>query len=183
MRPVNSKADFVERYAAGEFGNMSPTWNSLSDFLLSDSNRGLYHIRNRVAGGSTWYNLSPRELQDKWQELCSSGVDPKTLYVSEMCPTQFTILQGEVQRSLSYVDLTYSRVVAPMREALAVETKFASGICAVTLLKWAMDASSFNWLEELFLRYPGHTVEFTCLSVCWGTLPNLNTLFWEVRNY
>jgi len=180
--PVRNKQEFVLRYGNNEFGNCAPTWVSLSDFLQSDY-RGLMHIRNRVAGGPTWYNLSPEDLCRRWGMLIDGGIDPNTLYISAMCPTEKTILQGEVVQSVNHLDLTYSTVVAPMRDALKQSTKFATGIVAVSLLQWAMDGKSYDWLQHLLDNYPGHVVEFTCLSVCWGTVLNCNTLFWEVRLY
>ena len=180
--PVTNKMDFVRRYSCGEFGNHAPTWDTLHEFLASDY-RGLIHIRNRVAGGPTWYNLSPEKVHIQWDKILDSGVNSQTLYLSGMCPTEKTILQGELQQSLDHIDLTYSTVVAPMREALAAETKFAKGIAALSLVQWAMDAPSFDWMQELLDLYPNHVIEFTCLSVCWGTIPNRNTLVWEIRNY
>ena len=72
---VNSKHDFVRRYWEGEFGNGAPTWNTLADWaretndsdnpeVLHDLERKgvLYHVRNRVAGGPTHYDVKPTEL-------------------------------------------------------------------------------------------------------------------------
>ena len=141
------------------------------------------HIRNRIQGGPTWYNLSPEEAHVTWSNLLQQGVTAGTLYISAMCPTEKTIIQGELQQSVDYIDLTYTTVVAPMRDALRKETKHANGIRAVNLLKWGMDPASYDWLSELLSLYPDHIVEFTCLAVCWGTVPNRNTIFWEIRKY
>lgn len=184
--PVLTKHDFVRRYARGEFGNASPTWNNYrewwEDWQPDGWETALYHVRNRVAGGRTWYNVGGCRLGEVWDYACSL-YQPSQLYISAMCPTELTTLQGEVRRSERYLDLTYTTVAKPMRDALAESTQYASGVLAVSLLRSHMNPKSYDWLQELFDRYPDHVVEFTCLDTCWGTLPGYNTIFWEVRSY
>lgn len=182
--PVLTKADFVKRYALGEFGNKSPTWESLNEYLQSHY-KGLVHIRNRIAGGVTVYNVPSNEVDIVLAETLTENPQytKEDFYFSGMAPTQYTTIQGEVCQSINHYDLTYSLVVAPMRDALAQERKFATGIEAVCLIKFGMDSTSYEWLQTLLGRYPDHVVEFSCFSVAWGTVPHVNTLFWEVRKY
>lgn len=187
-QPVLTKKDFVRRYAEGEFGNCSPTWNTLEDWLREVPNtrdhfHRKFHIRNQIPGGSTYYNLSVINVFGTWNELRQSGVNESTLYISEMCPTEKTLIQGEVMRSIHGLCLYYSTIAKPMREALKEKSREATGIMASCLLKTYLCPNSLDWLHILLDRYPGHVVEFTTLSTCWGTLPNFNTLFWEVRSY
>lgn len=187
MNPVLSKADFVRRYALGEFGNASPTWQTVDD-LLSLARKypwptevpGLYHLRNRVAGGATYYNLGWSACVTKWMDQ----PDRAAWYVSAMAPTDRTTLQGEVYRAETGLALTYSTVARPMREALAAESIQVSGIMASFLLRRHLCPNSYDWLNELLERYDGHVVEFSAYSVPWGTLyPLFNTCFWECRLY
>lgn len=183
VKPVLSKRDFVARYALGEFGNSSPTWNTF-DALKQNchSKDGLYHIRNRIAGAVTWYDVPYAELEQAWNQavaLYGRG----NLYISEMCPTEKTTFQGEVRQSENHYDLTYTTIALPMRQALAVCTNYADGIMASLLLQHFMCPKSHDWLQILLDRYPGHVVEFTCFSIQWGTLPGFNTVIWEVRGY
>jgi hypothetical protein len=123
-------------------------------------------------------------LLGEWTSLTDEGVDPSTLYVSEMAPTSKTLFQGEVMQGDRWgLELTYSTVVATMREALREQTRTANGVEALYLLVKYLDCNSFEWLFELFRRYPSHVVEFSTYSVEWGTLPGYNTVFWEVRKY
>lgn len=192
--PVLSKSDFVRRYQAGEFGNASPTWNDCDSFLAwgqrefgTGPSRGLYHLRNRTAGGATFYNLHWSECVARWLER----PDRENWYVSAMAPTESTIIQGEVvQRcfvgdgSGAGLSLLYSRVRKPMRDALAEDSQTINGIAVNYVLEGAMDSNSYEWLQTLLLRYPGHVVEFSTYSTQWGTLyPLFNTVFWEVRLY
>lgn len=183
MSPVLTKQDFVRRYQAGEFGNRAPTWDTIEEFLASGY-RGLVHIRNRVAGGPTWYDIPHDEVWFKFCEVIAKpNVSGKTLYFSGMCPTELTVIQGEIQRSARYIDLYYSCVPKPMRQSLIEGGIQVSGLTAVLLLRCFMDASSHEWLDHLLDEYPEHVIEFTTLSRPWGTIPRRNTIWWEVRNY
>lgn len=192
MKPVLTKADFVRRYKLGEFGNASPTWNGYEewweDWQYDGWENRLYHIRNRVAGGPTWYNVSGDDLAVAWNNLLSQGVPPQDLYISEMAPHGSNLLQGEVQRLASRLSsglyLRYSKLVGlPMREALLNGEKHAYRLEAKGLLLSALDVRSYEWLEYLLDEYDGHTVEFSTFARAWGTIPGYNTVFWEVRNY
>lgn len=182
--PVLIKRDFVERYAAGEFGNASPTWNTLKEFLATKPREDgtLYHVRSRIAGGKTYYNHSLVGVKVVWGDLEEWG-QSRDFYISAMCPTERTKIQGEVLRGIRGLELTYSTVAKPMRDALKEETLYASGLRAVMLLKARMNRASWEWLDFLLETYPDHVVEFTTFDTNWGTIPGYNTVFWEVRKY
>lgn len=184
--PVITKRDFVERFDQGEFGNKLPTWDCI-DSLVCDYSSGkvadvdLVHIRNRIAGGRTWYNVPMKYVGDVYRsEVIASGLAPHQVYFSLMAPTARTLFQGEVMQSEHSLELYWTNVAKPMRDALAERAYRDSGIIAVSLLRYYLDAPSFDWLQALLERYPGHVVEFSAYSVCCGTL-GLNTIFWEVR--
>lgn len=177
-----SKHDFVRRYEQGEFGNHAPTWDTLAAFLDSGY-QGLVHIRNRVAGGVTWYNVPAQRVRVAWQRSVAEVGDGKQLYISAMAPTEQTLFQGEVQRSVCYLDMSYSTLALPMRDALRRDCRQARGIMAVCLLQWYLCPRSYDWLQFLLDTYPDHVIEFSVYDCCWGTLPGYNTVFWEVRRY
>lgn len=194
--PVLSKADFVERYLAGEFGNASPSWSTVKDlwdwgckeFGTGENARpttGLYHLRNRIAGGPTYYNLGWSEAIARWSEFAAAG--QKNWYCSMMAPTEETLINGEVQQTQFAVegrcglDLYYSRVAKPMRASLLEGGRQVSGIIARLTLEYFLDPSSYDWVMELLQLYPDHVVEFSTYAVNWGTIPGRNTVIWEVR--
>lgn len=185
MEPVLTKKDFVRRYEAGEFGNRSPTWNTLKEFIRAKRARHeLVHIRNRIAGGPTWYNV--RAEQVVYEEnyiVCNRLAKREDLYFSLMAPTERTVIQGEVQQSCHHLDLYYSTVKKPMRDALALGGKQVQGLTAKLLLEQYMDPSSLDHLDYLLNTYLGHVIEFSVYGINWGTIPNRNTVFWEVRKY
>jgi len=180
-KPVTSKAQFVRRYQAGEFGNAAPTWDTPGDIVRAKTRmKSRFHLRCRIAGGPTYYDLP-------WYKVCSlwrQQADPSKWYVSEMAPHHLGTAQGEVQRSVNHLDLTITTGKLPMREALLTDyTTFVTGLRAVMLLRHFMNDKSYEWLEYLLETYPDHVVEFTCFSRCWGTVPGYNTVFWETRLY
>lgn len=181
--PVLSKSDFAVRYQRNEFGNASPTWDNITEFLRAKYT-GPIHIRNRLPGEETWYNIPAGRVLEVYNRILDAGkYREQDLYFSAMCPTEKTLFQGEVQRSKNYLDLTYTTVAKPMRDALREQTLHASGIGAWCLLRTYLCPNSYDWLQQLFDNYPDHVVEFTTLSTEWGTIPGYNTIFWECRAY
>lgn len=184
IRPVLTKLDFVRRYEAGEFGNASPTWNTLQDWICDPTPRNgkLYHVRNRVTGARTWYNLNAGDVPKAWCDA-SGDYGDSNLYISEMAPTHLTLLQGEVRQSERHLDLRYTTVRKPMRDALREEERHAQGIIAVEILRSRLCSNSYDWLTYLLELYPEHIIEFSTYGTYWGTVPFYNTVYWEVRMY
>jgi len=181
--PVLTKRDFVNRYDQGEFGNCSPTWNTYKLWLADADNypvEQLYHVRNRVAGGKTYYDATQHGVTQIYDKFIHCN-DEEQWYISAMCPTEKTLFQGEVMQTEKGLQLFYTCVPKPMREALKMQSEQVSGIMASQLLRYYLNPKSYDWLQELLDRYPFHVIELTALSTCWGTLPGYNTLFWEVR--
>lgn len=183
FKPVLTKRDFSRRYAEGEFGNASPTWQTLPSFVeaVDWSGRQAYHLRNRVKGGPTYYNLHPREATDRW----TKAEDLSQWYCSAMAPTELTVIQGEVMiRAPHGLELFYSRAQnLPMRDALQAAPQTAFGISAVTILRYFLCPNSLEWLHTLLSRYADHVIEFSTYDREWGTVQGYNTVFWEVRSY
>jgi len=179
----------VERYRAGEFGNHSPTWLTLEDFLRQRPDDGYFHIRNRVAGGPTWYNVHAYDVAFRWQQL-TEGLDgatpvaPSSLYISAMAPHEHNLLQGEVWQGPWGLNLHASyEIGVPMRDALSVSPFDCTGLEARLRLQQVMNDLSWEWFQWLLEAYPDHVIEFSSFSVCWGTVPGHNTVFWEIRKY
>ena len=183
--PVLTKADFVRRYIRGEFGNRAPTWDTLEEFALSGYH-GLVHIRNRVVGGPTWYNVPHDCVATVFHDQVV-GCDRRRddFYFSGMAPHDKNLLQGEVQRR-GDLGLALTYTTAPglaMRDALAQCTQHARGLRAIMLLRANLCPTSYDWMQHLLGAYDGHVIEFSAFSTNWGTLPHHNTVFWEVRCY
>jgi hypothetical protein len=120
----------------------------------------------------------------KWNEA-TCLYKPSQLYISAMCPHEYNVIQGEVQRGIFGLDLHYSLVSGkPMREALAEDARNDSGLAAKVIMEYFLtNPNDLEWIYKLLDRFPGHVVEFTTLSIQWGTLSGYNTLVWEVRSF
>lgn len=167
----------------GEFGNKSPTWNTLQEFLKTKLQRTdkLVHIRNRIAGGPTWYDITANCVELWTERIVKAGrAKLNDLYFSLMAPTHLTVIQGEVQQSCQHLDLFYSRVKKPMRLALAEQGVQVYGLRAKLILESYLDTPSLEHVNYLLTAYQNHVVEFSVYERRWGTL-NLNTVIWEVR--
>lgn len=190
ISPVLNKKDFVRRYEAEEFGNRSPTWNTLKEFLKAKVHKeALVHIRNRIAGAPTWYNIKADEVENYVLVLTSNQTWEKEIYqetdfyYSLMAPTDRTVIQGEVQQSCQHLDLYYSTVKKPMRASLIEGGKQVYGLLAKTILDYYLDSPSLEHVNYLLNAYPNHVIEFSTYSIAWGTIPNRRTVIWEVRAY
>ena len=179
--PVRSKRDFVDRFIKGEFGNRTANWATLEEFVDSRFT-GLVHVRNRLAGRETWYNIPTEFVKSVW-EVASKKYGSENLYISQMGVESDKIFQGEVQRAPWGYYLYYSVLALPMREALAKWNRHATGLVAQVLLKKFLCQRSREWLEYLFDEYPEHVVEFSSYWHEVGIVPGFNTMFWEVRLY
>jgi len=203
--PVLTKVDFARRYAAGEFGNASPTWKTLYDFQHAyDWAEKLgydqkFHLRNKVAAGATHYNMSAWQIVNLW----STAPNPDVWYCSAMAPEHRKVLQGEIVlldpatepthagMNSAGLYLMFNRERMTMRDGFNAEyarrdyqsRMHAEGTRARLILKQHMCPNSLDWLEILLDRYPGHVVEFSTYECEWGTVPGFNTIWWEVRRY
>lgn len=177
--PVLTKHDFVKRFMAGEFGNKGPNWQSYQEYEASGYH-GSVHVRSRVPGGPGQYDV-PFDIV--WEVMAYNGWNDSTHYLAGMAPTEKTLIQGEVQRTPHGLSLYYSRVPKPMRDSLREGGQSALGLKSYVLLREYLCPTSYDWLWTLLDRYPDHVVEFSTYSTNWGTIPGMNTVFWEVRKY
>lgn len=178
MKPVLTKRDMVVRYQTGEFGNRAPTWDTPEE-LAKSGYHDLVHLRNRVAGGETFYNLQPFMALDSWK----LKANPRNWYCSAMAPHEYNLVQGEVQRGPGGLLLYYSTArFVPMREALRTARQVV-GLSVKLILDAYLNDLSRQWLDYLLETYEDHVIEFSAFSVCWGTVPGHNTVIWEVRKY
>ena len=180
-KPVLTKRDFVRRYQQGEFGNRSPTWEATEwynrAYLMNKDGR--FHLRSKVVGGPTFYDLS---WVNTFCEIADIMSEARNFYVSEMAPhKEHGTIQGEVCRSIRHYDLTWTVGALPMREALSKWFKTSCGLDALRIMKCFMDQVSYEWVQYLLDAYEDHIVEFSCFSRPWGTIPGRNTVIWEVR--
>ena len=182
MERVATKQQFYREFYKGSFGNHGPMWRTFDEYWQSGYSEPIA-IRTLGIGTRCDYFIPRDAVADRMQSFLADGWKVDQLNFSAQIPEEDKLIQGEVMQTFEGLSLLYSRSLLPMRQALATEPQRAAGLKARFLLQSAMDAASFDWLFELFDRYPGHAVEFTTLRYPWGVIPGMNTVFWEVRDY
>ena len=174
-------------YERDQFGNRFRTW-ALVDALSGSVTLPVGLMYNGKPGIRLPRYAEPLETQQALQDTCAAwlalGCDSARITVSQSDKAANTgrILQGEVTRDEYYLSLTYTRVDDLMRAALARETLHADGLRAKWMLQQAMDAASWDTLQDIWDRFPCSVVEFSIFDRGVGTLGH-NTVFWECRNY
>lgn len=179
---IRNKIEMYDLYERGDFGNRFECWPSL-DALIQSDHPGPFNIRHKTLGLSGWIymNLSRSQLI---QTVRDKNLRPYECHFTagDQADARYRTFQGEVQEDEHGWSLHYSFARLPMRPALAEHGAFAQGLAARWLIRRFMDAPSYENLLDLFDRYPGHVVEFTCFSRKVGVL-GWNTVYWEVRSY
>ncbi len=171
-------------YEQGAFGNKLLSWPTLDDYL-EDDYFGLIVLRYKGIAGGAWirYDIPPSEVCSVVEHWISEGADRNLITVNQSAPNPLLRIQGEVMRSVDYLDLRYTLVKQPMRAGLDIEQLHANGLEAVGLLRHHLDPSSYEELWELLDTYEDAVVEFSTWDTHIGSVPFRNTVFWEVRNY
>lgn len=170
-------------YFAGAFGNKLKTWETLTEYLESDY-QGPVTIRYRVAGAKFCrFDMDRSEVVGQVNAWVAEGARVELMTFNEAINTDDIRFQCEVQRDQFHYSLRYSLAKTHMRTALEVAPLHASGLRAVSLLRYYLDPSSYADLEVLFDTYPDSVIEMTTTVGNLGSTPNRNTVFWEVRNY
>ena len=182
---VANKQEMYSLFKAGAFGGGPKAWVGL-DAIREDFPTCFVIPRYAGEGGKDLpgygERTSPegyRVILDQWLSI---GVDPTKIAANVAIGDEDLIIQGEVMRSTSHLDLRYSFLKCPMRVALATEQYHDSGLRAKLLLDLHLDPASREMLDGLLDGYDGAVIEFSCWSRV-VTEDGRNTIFWEVRHY
>lgn len=182
MAEIRSKAEYYELFERGVLGNRTQTWPSLKHLIWSNF-RG--NVTVRYKGVDSRFH-QPNCTVPQAVAFCNSAIQQgakwENFTFAEAPPDRVRIFQGEVMRSDRYLNLYYSTLALPMREALRREGQEVQGLRAVLLLRSNLDPADYDWLWELFDTYPDAVIELSTFLWSTGTLRR-RTIFWEVRNY
>jgi hypothetical protein len=183
-RTVNSKSEYYSLYEKGFFGNKPLTWNSIEE-IVKNRWEGKICIRGKkgIARSKARFNLTLEEARNYIHSLEKEGILEKNLTFNQSLPDEELLIQGEIMRSIRSYSLTYTTIKEPMNYALAKETLCTEGLTAINLIKANLFPSSYEDLQTLFNIFPDSVIEFSSYRIPLGSLPNRNTLIWEVRNY
>jgi hypothetical protein len=174
---LRNKAQYYAAQACGECGNSMRVWTTAQE-LLSSGYTGLVGVRCVGRPGLPYlHHLTVQEAVRQAGDLSCE------FRFQEASQDEFIIGQGEVMHTWRGYHLLLSRACAPMRVALAQERRVFDGLSALVALRELFWPSSMADLEDMFLHYPDHVIEFTAYSICVGHLKGRNVCLWEVRSY
>jgi hypothetical protein len=175
---IRTKRQFYSLWRAGVLGNKPREW-SLETFKAEPSPPGSVSVRElgAVGGGRCEYRVKPSNVSTVVAQWGSPQVS-----INESAPDEKLILQGEILRDGEWY-LRYSTLPLPMRQALRDAPRDAYGLGALSILRWALNPSTFGDIEDLLELYPDHVVEFGAYRCLVGSLPGRNAFIWEVRKY
>ena len=171
-------------YHAGKFGNMHPTWPTLDAYEASGFAEPIA-LRYKGKHGGAWvaYDVQRPDVAGVVASWVAGGADRALIMPGAAAPDGHLILNAEVMRSSSYIDLRYSKLKLPMRTALAQGERHASGVAAMQILRAHLDPASLDDLFELLGEYDDAVIEFSVWACTVGNARGRNTIFWEIRRY
>lgn len=179
---IPDKRTMYDLYNRGCLGNGLRNWDTLEECVANVTDT-LVGVRCRRIGGPCIAMKTPAELTAIMPGVYAQGWRPQDFIYGESPDHHHQTMQGEVMRSERHLDLTYTTVKAPMRVALATETRYASGLTAQTLLQHYMDPCSYDDVMALLDECDGSVVEFTCFDVDLGRYLHRSVVIWEARQY
>jgi hypothetical protein len=184
MTDVLTKTDMYRRWNRGEFGNRLPWWPSVEAFEAAGSPADPVTLRYLEPDAPFLrYGVRRADVRRVLEELVAAGADPRKVVVGQCSSVDdYLTFQAEVSREPGGYHVRYTTIKKRMRDALREREEYATGLQAKLLLDHYLEPAPREWLDELFERYPGHVVEFSCWEKAEGDL-GWNTIFWEVRKY
>lgn len=179
---IEKKSQFYELSLRGLCGNTPRVWRSLEEFYSQRE------IPKYVTVRSLEFNSFMKPIIDSG-ELATvvSAATPGTYVINEIPdPGLSRLIQGELTWVNGQWYLFYSSSSEPMRRALMKDGRHAYGMVALNMVKAVATPSDFEdvmWIMDEYCErqvYP--VIEFTVFPACIGSIPNRNTLIWEVRS-
>lgn len=175
---IETKTEMYRLLESGRFGNYPMCWSSIQEIERSGFT-GRVSVRSRqVANPVRLYGIPASKIQAAIAGLPDDQRNA-ALTFSEVLPHE---TNGTIQGEYDGFNLTHSFYPAPMRIALERQLLHAEGPAARWILKRHLDASDYDWLDDLLADFPGHVVEFSAFTRRVGTLRR-RAIFWEVRAY
>jgi hypothetical protein len=188
LGPIKTKTEYYKRCELLQVGNTLRFWNSYDELAASDY-KGTVSIRNMIKDGTTNKVRLYEIPQDDLPRILSTLKDVSELGFTEDPPNKYRTIQGEFSYVSGKPVLTYTFLKEPMYLAFKKEQLHKDGLSATILLNEYCDPSSYEWIISATEIFGDHThvnipiIEFTCFSINIGSIPNRNTIIWEIRNY
>lgn len=180
LEAPRTKNSFRRMYQEGAFGNKLRTWASYEALCDSDYH-GQVSGRHVRTAGLFIYNQSADALRKEW----ALPEPPGNYHFNETPPDSLMLIQGELSRQPTGLDLQYSTELnLPLREVINRRPSLtATGIRAKLMLEHYLWPRSQDDIWEMLDAYPDGVLEFSAFAKAVGHMPYRNAIVWEVRNY
>lgn len=171
---IKTKTKMYEYLKKGLLGNTAKIYNSLNEIPKNE----ILSMRYNQAGNIS--KCDPNMTKDK---LINRNIDLSEVTICQQ-PQQYAncLLNGEITKNHFGLDLRYKIGNMWMRPAMKIADR-ATGLFAQKILDTYLTSSDYDCLMDLLDIYEGHIIEFTVFDNYVGTIPNRNTIIWEVRKY
>ncbi len=181
VKPITNKTQMYAALAAGEFGNTIGQYFSVEEWEQSDDSRRYqqWGVRSLTVGG-------PCRLFCPSAEVARTAKDFNCPFnISCMVDVVATVtLWADVYDSasgLTVCGIEYPEKGGSWRKLMPVYAREWRGTAARMMLRKNLNPNSYDDLEEVFRRYPGHVIELSALDICMGVVPHRNAVIWECR--
>ncbi len=165
----------------GKLGNTNPNFLSLAEWLPHKNMTELWGVRVYKVGDPRFLTNIHKDDVEKYvkdnftdgEYLISAMVDKHVVFRGD-------IWESVIQPAGLYIYGTRNNTL-PWRDALKYTGRHYSGIIASTILRHYCDPDSLDNIYRLLEEYPEHVIEVSVCDKNIGTVPNRNTIIWEVR--
>lgn len=168
--------------ARGLFGNVIERHFTLDSWLPQSHRFALWGVQTtRTPGGPCRLNCPTAEVEATFREFA-----PFVPVISPMISAvEQTRWAGDIwdgPTGLTLHGLLNPAIGFHWRREMLHPTEWR-GTAARSLLRSVLNDNSYDDLNDLIERYPGHVYELSAFEKCVGTLAGRNHLVWEVRAY
>lgn len=187
---IKSKAENIEAFRNGLFGNTLEVWDTPEDFYKSDELTATIRCKDaRGGGGFCVYCVPKKDIFVECLALVANGAKMSDMWFhANPNPTgqtlQFEYIHRDDSGWITKPQMIYTKVNKPMRVAMQEESYNVSGhiLCHEIIKAHMTDASYMAFLECLD-NFPAHVFEVSCFGEQVGIRKGHNALIWEVRKY
>lgn len=181
---ISSKEQMYRLLARGAFGNTTQQYFDLDTWKASDEYRRcpMWGVRSLVAGGPCRLYCPREEVEETVRKF--GGVK---FNVSIMVDTYAKVLLWadiwDSPSGLVVYGIEYPPQGGSWRALMPTQGKHYEGTAARMLLRRCLNENSYNDIEEVFNKWPGHVLELSACDRWLGVVPGRNHVVWELRNY
>jgi len=181
---INTKTKMYKALQKGLFGNTGKYYKNINFIPKNEIVTLRYKDRNKLSGKNFLaYDITKNMIKPTINKWVNQGAKEENIFINQSQNDNNIIVQGELTINEYGYYFYHSFLKEKIRIALKKDGKVIHGLQVSLLLKRIMDINSYNDTIELLETYPNHIIELSIYNHYTGTIPNRNTIIWEVRAY